>query len=299
MMRLPKPLQKGDHIQIVTPAKRIDASHVHLAQKTLEQLGFEVSISKHCFGSHHYFSGTILERLSDLQAALNNPEVNAILCARGGYGCVQLVDQLDWSAFNANPKWIVGFSDVTVLHQHLQSTKRGSIHGTMPLNFGDHSAEALTTLVSALEGTPYSIEAPASTYNMEGNAEGVFLGGNLAIIASLIGTNSQPNYADSILFIEEVGEPLYSVDRMFYHLKKAGILSKIKGLVVGGMTSMKDSEIPYGARLEEIILAHTKELNIPVGFNFPAGHIDENRALVFGATVQLNVGTDSTKVLFD
>jgi len=298
MMRLPKPLQKGDHIQIVAPAKRIDTSSVQLAKETLENAGFAVSISQYCLGAHHYFSGTVEERLSDLQSALNNPEVNAILCARGGYGCVQLVDQLDWLAFNANPKWIIGFSDVTVLHQHLQSTKIGSIHGTMPLNFGDHSSEALTTLISALEGKPYSIEAPNSMYNIEGNATGALIGGNLAIIASLIGTNGQPDFTDSILFIEEVGEPLYSIDRMFYNLKKAGILSKIKGLIVGGMTSMKDSEIPYGSSLEEIIVAHTKVLNIPVGFKFPAGHIDDNRALVFGASVTLNVNAVSTSVIF-
>ena len=297
-MRVPNPLQKGDHIQIVAPAKRIDASHVHQTKEILENEGFEISISEHCLGGHHYFSGTLEERLKDLQSALDNPEVDAILCARGGYGCVQLVDLIDWSAFNEKPKWIIGFSDVTVLHQHLQNKGIASIHGTMPLNFGTHAPESLSTLLNALHGTSYLIEAPFHDQNVLGEVEAHLIGGNLAIIASLIGTNDQPSFTDCILFVEEIGEPLYSVDRMFYSLKKAGILDQIKGLVVGGMTSMKDSEILYGSTLEEIILTHTKYLNIPVTFDFPAGHIDDNRALVFGATVKLSIHSHGTVLKF-
>ncbi|XOV66228.1 MAG: LD-carboxypeptidase [Fluviicola sp.] len=297
-MKLPSALQKGDHIQIVAPAKGIDASYVQLAKKTLESSGFRVTISPNCLGAHHYFSGTVEERLSDLQSALNDSDIKAILCARGGYGCVQLVDQLDWSDFTEKPKWIIGFSDVTVLHQHLQSNGIASIHGTMPLNFGDHSKEALSTLLTALQDKSYVIHAAKSEQNVSGEAEGTLVGGNLAIISSLIGTNDQPDYSNSILFIEEVGEPLYSVDRMFFSLKKAGILDKINGLVVGGMTSMKDSEIPYGASLEEIVLTHTKDLNIPVAFHFPAGHIDDNRALIFGAAVSLEVDSKGSTLIF-
>ncbi|MCR9171236.1 MAG: LD-carboxypeptidase [bacterium] len=298
MMQRPKHLQKGDHIRIVAPAKRIEVSHVELAKKKLESSGFKVSISENCLGGHHYFSGTVVERLADLQTAIDDPEIDAILCARGGYGCVQLVDRLNWGKFYQNPKWIIGFSDVTVLHQHLQTKMFASIHGTMPLNFIDHSQEALGTLVKALEGTKYSIEASKSSFNKEGTAEGTLLGGNLAIIASLIGTNDQPDCTDCILFVEEVGEPLYSIDRMFYSLKKAGILGKINGLVVGGMTSMKDSEIPYGKTLEEIVLEHFEERNIPFAFNFPAGHIDDNRALIFGATVSLEVDSSGSTLTF-
>lgn len=298
MMRLPKPLQEGDHIQIVAPAKRIEASYVSLAKETLENEGFEVSTSEHCIGEHHYFSGTVSERLSDLQSALDNPNINAILCARGGYGCVQLVDQIDWSKFYENPKWLIGFSDVTVFHQHLQSQLFCSIHGTMPLNFEDHTPQAFSALLSALKGEPYSIEASFSVFNIEGKTEGVLIGGNLAIVASIIGTNDQPDYTGTILFVEEIGEPVYSVDRMFYSLKKAGILNQINGLIVGGMTSMKDSEIPYGSSLEEVIVAHTKELNIPVGFHFPAGHIQDNRALIFGKSVTLQVSSNGTKLSF-
>ncbi len=298
-MHIPKFLSKGAHIRILAPAKRIDTSDVQLAKKVLEEAEYSVSIGKHCLGQHHYFSGTLEERLSDLQQALDDPSVDAILCARGGYGCVQLVDLLDWTTFQKHPKWLVGFSDVTVLHGRIQNLGISSIHGTMPLNFKDHSKASLETLLNAISGVTYTISAPKSNFNQAGKVQGTLVGGNLAIIASLLGTNDQLDYSDTILYVEEVGEPHYSVDRMFYSLKKAGVLNKIKGLVVGGMTSMKDSEIPYGKTLEEIILSHTKDLGIPVAFDFPAGHIDDNRALIFGAKVKLSVDVTGSEVNFE
>jgi len=298
MMQLPKFLSKGDPIHILAPAKRVDAASVHLAADVLETAGYRVSISKHCLGEHHYFSGSIEERLSDLQEAINNQEIRAIICARGGYGCVQLVDRLDWTAFQKQPKWIIGFSDVTVLHSRIQSMGISSIHGTMPLNFKDHTQAARETLIQAISGQLHTITATASKNNQTGSASGLVMGGNLTIIASLIGTNDQPHFQDSLLFVEEVGEPLYSVDRMFYSLKKAGILKNIKGLIVGGMTSMKDSEIPYGKTLEEIITRHTADLNIPVAFNIPAGHIDDNQAILLGTKATLEVTEVSTALTF-
>lgn len=298
IMITPPALQKGDHILILAPAKQIEAEQVNFATSKLETLGFTVSISDHCLGRHYYFSGTQQERLEDFQKAIDNPKINAILCARGGYGCVQLVDALDWSNFDANPKWIIGFSDVTVMHQRLQKKGIASIHATMPLNFKENSKEAISTLVDAITASSYIIKSPATQHNIEGSAYGTLLGGNLAILASLIGTNDQPDYTDAILFIEEVGEPLYSIDRMFYSLKKSGILDQIKGLVVGGMTSMKDSEVPYGNTLEEIISKHVMNRNIPVAFDIPSGHIDDNRALILGATVSLNVNESGSSLAF-
>lgn len=295
---IPEPLNTGDTIAIVAPAKRIEASHVHFAKGFLEKAGFRVQISKYCLEGHNYFSGTVDQRLQDLQQALSDTEIKAILCARGGYGCVQLVDRLDWSEFQKNPKWICGFSDVTVLHSHLQSKGIASIHGTMPLNFKENTPEALQTLLDALKSNSYRITGPAIEYNQTGNAKGVLMGGNLSIVASLIGTNDQPDYVNSILFVEEIGEPLYSIDRMFYSLKKAGILDKIRGLIIGGMTSLKDSETPYGASLEEIIASHTSELEIPVCFHFPAGHINDNRALILGSEVSLNVTESGATLTF-
>ncbi|GAB5417180.1 MAG: LD-carboxypeptidase [Crocinitomicaceae bacterium] len=299
MMHVPKPLSKGDHIRILAPAKRIDATDVQLAKKVLEEAQYRVSISEHCLGQQGYFSGTLDQRLSDLQQALNDPSIGAVLCARGGYGCVQLVDRLDWTTFQKHPKWIIGFSDVTVLHGRIQNLGIASIHGTMPLNFKDHTKESRETLINAISGATYSISAPKSTFNQAGKVKGKLIGGNLAILASLLGTNDQLDYSDAILFVEEVGEPLYSIDRMFYSLQKAGVLNKIKGLIVGGMTSMKDSEIPYGKPLEEIILTHTQPLGIPVAFGFPAGHIDDNRALVFGAEAILKVDASGSEIRFE
>lgn len=289
MFRLPAPLIPNDVIEIIAPAKAIDAESVQYAKEKLVEFGYQVVISSHCLGQHNYFSGTEEERLNDLQNALDNPDTRAILCARGGYGCIQLLDKLNWTEFEKKPKWIIGFSDITVLHQRLHRMGIGSIHGTMPLNFKTNTNEALTTLIDAFCGNPYHINSKPNEYNLPGETSGKLIGGNLAILYSLLGTDDQPDYQDTILFVEEVGEPLYSIDRMFYSLKKAGVLHKIKGLIVGGMTSMKDSEVPFGKSVEEIICSHVEVLRIPVCFYFPAGHINDNRALVLGAQCKLSI----------
>lgn len=282
-------LQAGDLIAIVAPAKSIDKELVLNAAKFFEANGFEVQISAHCTGESHYFSGTDEERTSDFQKVIDNPKVKAIICARGGYGSIRILDRLNWAAFLRDPKWIVGFSDITVFHQHVQCMNLPSIHATMPLNFGENTAESLDSLLAAMKGEELTVEIPSSDSNKLGKAEGILLGGNLSIIHGLIGTDAQPDYTDSILFIEDLAEQLYHIDRMFYSFAKAGILDKIKGLVVGGMTDMKDTLVPFGQTLEEIILAHFKYRKIPIVFNFPAGHIADNRALIFGHKVALNV----------
>ncbi len=298
MTKRPALLQKGDRIEILAPAKAIDAECVEFAQKQLENCGFNVTIATHCLGQHHYFSGTVDERSADFQRAINDPEVQAILCARGGYGCVQFVDGLDWSAFLEQPKWLIGFSDITVFHQRLQQLGVASIHGTMPLNFAENSSEALDTLIASITEDHYTIEVNAAPNNLEGKADGLLIGGNFSIIYSLLGTNGQPDYTNTILYIEDVGEPLYSIDRMFFSLKKAGILDQIKGLIVGGMTALKDSEIPFGKTYQEIVLSHVSTLGIPVCFDFPAGHIDDNRALRLGSSVQLEITNKKTFLRF-
>lgn len=288
MNKLPDRLRKGDLIRIIAPAKAIESSHITFAKNLMEEQGFKVEISSNCLGRHHYFSGKPKDRLEDLQNALDDQDVRAILCARGGYGCVQIMDDIDWSSFLEHPKWLIGFSDVTYLHQRLHQLNIASIHGTMPLNFKENSPEAIATLVSALTGKPFAISA-SSKYATEGSAQGPLIGGNLSILYSLIGTDDQPDYKGTILFIEDVGEPLYAIDRMLYSFKKAGILEQLSGLLVGGMTSLGDSSPGYGSTYEEIILSHTRQLNIPVCFNFPSGHINDNRALILGGSVQLEV----------
>ncbi|MFO0494169.1 MAG: LD-carboxypeptidase [Flavobacteriia bacterium] len=287
-MNVPQPLASGDLIYITAPAKAIEKEHVDFAVAFFENAGFRVLVSKNCLGQHHYFSGTDEERLEDLQYGIDHPEVKAIVCARGGYGCVRIVDRIQWASMLREPKWMVGFSDVTVFHQHLQRFNLPSIHGSMVLNFKDNSHEALNTLLMALKGESFSVAA-TSNFNKSGSAEGTIVGGNLSIVYSLIGTNNQPDYSDKILFVEDLAEHLYHIDRMFYALNKSGILDKISGLVVGGMTELEDTATPFGMSVEEIILAHFQYRNIPIAFDFPAGHLNDNRSIVLGKKMLLNV----------
>jgi muramoyltetrapeptide carboxypeptidase len=289
-------LNKNDLIYITSPAKAIEKEFVDFAISFLKENGYQVKIGQHSLGQHHYFSGTIEERSHDFNQAIQDPEVKAIICARGGYGCIQLDDLILWDNFKNSPKWIVGFSDVTVFHQKIQSFNLPSIHATMPLNFRETKPESLSSLFSLLAGekTKYIVEK--SSFNITGSCEGQLVGGNLSILYCLIGTSLQPDYTGKILFIEDLAEQLYHIDRMFWALEKAQILSQISGLVVGGMTDLKDTEQGFGMTYQEIIITHLKKHNIPVLFNFPAGHIEDNRALLFGVKHKLQV-TENEGVL--
>lgn len=292
------PLQKGDLIYITAPAKSIDAECVNYAKSFFEENGFRVQISQNCLGEHHYFSGTDFQRTADFQEGIDHPEVKAIVCARGGYGCVRIVDNLQWASIVREPKWIVGFSDVTVFHQRMQNFELKSIHGTMPLNFSSNSEESLVTLLKAMQNESYSIHSPSSNWNKLGESKGRLVGGNLSILYSLLGTDDEIDYTDSILFIEDLAEQLYHLDRMFYAFKKAGILERISGLIVGGMTDMKDTAVPFGKTYEEIILEHFEFRKIPIAFKFPAGHQDDNRALILGSEVSFKVTETGGELVF-
>lgn len=279
---LPKNLQKGDTIAILAPAKRIEREFVDFAVKVIEEQGFKAIISSHCLGENNYFSGTIEERKKDFQWALDNENVAAILCARGGYGCVQILEGLNWDKFVKHPKWIIGFSDVTVFHQKIAALGLASLHASMPLNFKDNSEESLATLFKSIQGEEINHHWKSSVENKEGVAEGEIIGGNLAVLCGLIGTRHQPNFTDKILFIEEVGEALYAIDRNLYQLKMAGIFDQISGLIVGNISAVKDTHPPYNMNPREVVLSHFTNKNIPVAFDFPGGHCDDNRAIVFG-----------------
>ncbi len=291
-------LEKGDTIAIVAPAKAIEEEHVRFAADFLEKRGFHVSISPHCLGTSNYFSGTIEERRADMQDALDDPNVKAILCARGGYGSIHLVDLLDWSGFQRSPKWIIGFSDVTVFHQRSHLLDFPSVHGSMPLNFSKNSQEALETLLHAITRSSYVVRGPQHENNIFGNANGELIGGNLSILYGLLATNDRVDYREKLLFIEDLGEHLYAIDRMFYAFRKAGVFAQIKGLVVGGMTDLKDTETPFGKSIHELILGHVESLGIPVALDFPAGHIDDNRALRFGSPTQFSVNENGSELIF-
>lgn len=291
-------LKPGDKIKIVSPAKGIEPALVFDAKDFWEKQGFIVELGEFCIGKYHYFSGTDFERCSDFQDALNNPEIKAIVCARGGYGAIRILDLINWSAFLLNPKWIVGFSDITVFHQRIQKYDFQSIHATMPLNYKQNSKAALQTLVDSLTGKLNSIQIEGNKNNIIGQTTGKLLGGNLSIVYSLLGTDDQPDYQGSVLFLEDLCEQLYHIDRMFFALQKAGILNQISGLIIGGFTDLKDVDSGFGKNIEEIILDRISFRNIPVVFNFPAGHIDDNRALIFGKEVNIEVKSNQVNLNF-
>ncbi|MFK8045294.1 MAG: LD-carboxypeptidase [Crocinitomicaceae bacterium] len=277
------------NIRIVSPAKAISINLIENAVKLLSDAGHQVSIGKYTNGNHNYFSGLQQERLVDFQNAIDDPSVDIILCARGGYGCIQIIDELDFSSLHGKEKIIVGFSDVTVFHMHCHALGLQTIHATMPLNFANNSEASIGSLLDAINWKRIKYELPPNNQNKIGIAKGEIIGGNLASIQTLIGTNSDCDFTDKILFIEDVGEYVYTIDRMFWGLKKAGKLKHLAGMIIGGMTNIKDTEVPFGKSLEEVVLSHVIDYNYPVCFGFPAGHIDDNRAIIFGKQSALRV----------
>lgn len=297
-MRRPNNLEEGDLIYIVSPAKSIDPESISFAKQLIESWGFTAECSAHTLGEYNYFSGNDIDRAADFQSAIDHPKAKAILCARGGYGCVRIVDELNWSNFEHSPKWLIGFSDITVMHHRAQRLSVMSMHATMPLNFQMNSEQALQTFRSALIGESFSIQAPSHALNKMGSARGRLLGGNLSIIYSLLGTSDTYDFKDSVLFIEDLSEQLYHIDRMLFALKKAGVFDEIKALVIGGMTDLKDTSPSFGMTYEEVILEKVKESSIPICFNFPIGHIDDNRAMIIGETVELEVGPHGASLCY-
>jgi len=294
----PPALNPGDLIYITAPAKFMDPQAVTYAKKHLEQNGFRVLISKNCLGKHHYFSGTDEERLLDFQFGIDHPDVRAILCARGGYGSIRLVDRINWANMLREPKWLIGFSDITVFHHRLNKLGVQSIHGSMPINFEKNTDVALTTLVNTLQGSWPQFLLPHNQSNKAGIATGNLIGGNLSIIYSMLGTNDQFDFEDSILFLEDVGEHYYQVERMLYALKKAGAFQKIKGLIIGGISELEDTDPPLGRSIEEMVLDQLEYTRTPVLFDFPGGHIADNRAIIFGKKIQLTVSEEETSAVY-
>ncbi|PJA09573.1 MAG: LD-carboxypeptidase [Flavobacteriales bacterium CG_4_10_14_0_2_um_filter_32_8] len=289
-MEKPRYLRKGDKIAIVATARKVSLAELQPAIEVFNNWGFEVILGKNLLNEDDQFSGTTTQRVQDLQQALDDNTIKAIFCARGGYGTVKIIDGLDFSEFQKHPKWIVGYSDVTVLHNHInQNFNIQTLHATMPINFSTNSVESLQSLKNALFGEKLSYQFDTHLLNRKGEAAGELVGGNLSIIYSLTGSVSQLDTKNKILFIEDLDEYLYHIDRMMMNLKRVGMLKNLSGLIVGGMTAMKDNTIPYGKTAEEIILDAVKEYDYPVCFGFEAGHISTNLALKMGATVKLKV----------
>lgn len=297
-MIIPPYLKKGDTIAIVATARKNIDDNLKPAISWLKNWGLEVVIGKTIGLDNNQLAGTDEERAADFQTMMDNPNIKAIWCVRGGYGTVRMIDLLDWTKFKQNPKWIIGFSDVTVLHSHLNNLGFASIHGIMPVS-AKATEEAKESLRKALFGEPLQYTVPCDQMNRYGTAKGELVGGNLSILFSLLGSPSAVNCEDKILFIEDLDEYLYHIDRMMMNLKRNGCLESLKGIIVGGMTKMHDNEIPWGKNALEIIDDVTKKYNIPIIYNFPAGHMADNHALIFGKQVTLEANDLESKVVFE
>lgn len=291
-MQHPPFLQKGATIGITCPSGYVSNERVIPAIETLQSWGFRVKVGNTVGNEFHYFSGTDEERASDLQAMLNDPLLSAIIMGRGGYGLSRIIDQLDFTLFKKFPKWICGFSDITVLHQHtLQNIGIATLHSPMCGAFKDYdeNCDYLCQFKSILQGEPQTYLTPANEHNRFGSAESTVIGGNLAIISHLVGSSSDIDTNGKILFLEDIGEHLYQIDRMLMQLKRAGKLKGLKGLILGSFTEIEDTERPFGQSLETIISSKVEEYDFPVCFGFPIGHQEINFSLALGMKHRLDV----------
>ncbi len=285
-------LKKGDKIAILAPARSISFDEVHPAMKLFQRWGLEVILGSYVFNIDNQFAGTDAQRLKDFQLMLDDASIRAVICARGGYGSVRIIDKLDFTRFMKNPKWIVGYSDITVMHSHIhRHFGLETLHATMPVNMpanrlGNKSVESLR---KALFGEELAYAKRIGPLDRSGSGEGFLVGGNLSILYSLMGSHSQIDTKGKILLLEDVDEYLYHIDRMMMNLKRAGMLKELKGLIVGSMQDMKDNTIPFGKTASQIIVGAVKEYKYPVCFDFPAGHGPENMAMILGRRVKFIV----------
>jgi muramoyltetrapeptide carboxypeptidase len=291
---IPPYLQKGDSIGIVAPAGFMPIEKMQTCIDTLDSWGYNVQLGETTHSdSQNYFSGSDDERLNDLQQMLDDSNIKAILCARGGYGTSRIIDRINFKKFKKHPKWIIGFSDITVLHSHIFSNyKIASMHAPMAAAFndGEFTNPYVESLKNALEGKPSHYECPFHAFNNAGEAKGQLIGGNLSLLCHLIGTDSDIKTKNKILFLEDVGEYLYNVDRMMLQLKRIGKLDKLAGLIIGGFTDSKDTERPFGKSVYDIIYEQVNEFDYPICFGFPVSHEKENYTLKVGERYTLHVG---------
>jgi muramoyltetrapeptide carboxypeptidase len=288
-MIAPPLLKKGDKIAIVAPAGRIDNEEIRPAIDILHSWGLEVILGANLLKTYHQFSGTDEERAADLQGVLDEASVKTIISARGGYGTLRIIDKLDFSLFCKNPKWVVGYSDITVLHSHIHKNfGLQTLHGPMPLHFTKNDAST-ESLRKALFYGEFDYALEAHPLNRSGEVRAVIAGGNLSLLCALNGSSSGINTEGKILFIEDVAEHLYHLDRMMLSLKRSGMLDSLAGLIIGGLTEMKDGHIPFGKTAEEIVSEAVSGYKYPVSFNFPAGHVNKNFTLLFGRIANFSV----------
>lgn len=282
-------LKQGSKVAIVAPARCVTPEEMAYGIQWLKDQGFVPVFDERLFAVHHIFAGTDDFRAAVFQEYIDNEEIEAIWLARGGYGNIRIIDQLDFSQFLRHPKWIAGFSDSTVIHGKLQRLGIPSLHAPMPFYFANKTEEAKQSLFDALTGNSLRYKIPTNPLNRLGEMEGEIVGGNLSVLYGMMGTDTFPETDGKILFIEEVDEYIYHIDRMMRGLKRAGKLANLKGLIVGGLTQIHDNAYPFGQSAEEVIAEVVSEYDYPLCFNFPAGHFDDNRALFLGTETQLLV----------
>ncbi|MCC2548918.1 LD-carboxypeptidase [Hymenobacter sp. BT175] len=297
MPTTPPALRPGDKVAIVCPARKVSHEELAASLAILDSWGLEVVLGQSVAAAHHQFAGSDDVRRADFQQMLDDPSVRAILCARGGYGTTRIIDQLDFSGFAQNPKWIAGFSDVTVLNCHLLALGHESIHGVMPLLFDQPGGEeALESLRRALFGEAIEYTAPPHALNREGQATGELIGGNLSLLQTISGTASECSTAGRILFLEDIDEYLYNIDRMMVHLDRNGKLRSLAGLLVGHFSGPNDNAIPFGQTPYEIIDTYARRYQFPVAYGFPVGHEPENQALICGRQATMTVSAAGTRL---
>jgi len=296
-MIYPPYLTAGDTIGIVAPARKVNPEELEFAIRWWERKGFRIVLGKHLFAENHQYAGSDAARIEDFQNMLNNSDIKAIFCARGGYGTLRIIDQLEFLGFSLEPKWICGFSDITVLHSHINKICGvATIHSTMPISANGNSLVNLETLFQTLIGEHPLYECKPHNLNRIGECTGELTGGNLSLLYALSGSISDIDTVNKILFIEDVDEYLYHIDRMMLQLKRAGKLKNLAGLLVGSFTKMRDNDVAFGSTFEQIIREHCEEYSFPIAFNFPAGHDEINVAMKFGAPYFLTVESEKTKI---
>lgn len=294
-------LKKGDTIAITCPSGFIAKETILKAKENLENWGYHVVIGNTVGESDNYFSAPDDVKVADLQAFLDDEHISAIIMGRGGYGMSRIIDQLDFSKFILNPKWICGFSDITVIHSHLQSNFGiASIHSPMCGSFTKElmKKDFMKCFKNMLRGQALQYPIHPNPNNVTGHAKGILIGGNLAMLAHLSGSVSAPNAHGKILFIEDIGEHLYNIDRMLYNLKRSGVFDRLIGVICGGFTDLQDTTRPFGQDIYQILSAHFNHLGIPVVYDFPSGHIEENYPIMLGGIYEMNVGTEEVIVRY-
>ncbi|MDO5971948.1 LD-carboxypeptidase [Flavivirga aquimarina] len=299
----PPYLKAGDTVAIVAPSGVLKnrTKEVQQAKTLLKSWGLHPIVGKHVFNQANHFAGTDDERCEDFQNALDDPKISAIWCARGGYGTVRILDKLDYTKFKQNPKWLIGYSDITALHNQFHNVGVESIHAMMCTSLQDDLGtikETLSTFKDAIFGKSLSYTLEGSKYNKTGNTSAPIVGGNLTMLHTMLGSKTSIDVSGKILFIEEIGEYKYHIDRMLQSLKRAGYFDNCKGVIVGDMTKLRKNTTLWGTSIEQLILDALSDYDFPIAFNMPAGHEKDNRAMILGRIIQLTVDKNKSSIIF-